>query len=245
MTTTTRAKLSPTKQKAVDTFLLVFILDRSGSMASCYDATIKGFNEFLHEQQREKAGEAAMTLVQFDEHAGGPICQVCYKATPLARVADLGTRRNPYQPRGATPLFDAVGQTISLTDTVADRYGHVLFTIQTDGYENASREYTQRQLFEMVGKRRERGWDFVFLGADIDAYDLGSTLNVPLANTMSYASASQSGEAFASLSRAASRYRQSQGASHGATDGLADAPVTRPAAHSGQPRSSAGGGAAG
>ncbi len=245
MTAPTKAKLSQIKPEAGDTFLLVFILDRSGSMASCYDATISGFNEFLHEQQREKAGEAAMTLVQFDQQEGEPICQTCYKATPLARVADLGSRKNPFRPRGATPLLDAVGQTILVTDTVADEYDHVLVIIQTDGYENASREFTQRSVFKLVGARRKRGWDFVFLGADIDAYDLGRTMNVPLANTMSYASATQSGDAFATLSRTASSYRQSRGASRGATDALADAPVTRPAARSGKPGPKARGGAAG
>ncbi|HUY08943.1 MAG TPA: vWA domain-containing protein [Candidatus Dormibacteraeota bacterium] len=210
------------------TFLLVFVLDRTGSMQSCYDATISGFNEFLHAQQKEKAGEASMTLVQFDRHADEPTCQTRYQATKLSRIADLGSRQNRYQPRGTTPLFDAVGETIAATDQVSDRYDHVLFIIQTDGMENASREYTQQQVFQMVGARRERGWDFIFLGADVDAYQLGGALNVPVGNTMSYFSASQAKPAFAALAGTATRYRRSGGATGGATEALANAPVARP-----------------
>jgi len=233
-------KPEPSRTKKDETFLLVFLLDRTGSMASCYEATISGFNEFLHEQQREKEGEAFMTLVQFDVHGDDPICQTRYSATKLSQVADLGSRRNLYRPRGNTPLFDAVGQTILATDEVAGAYDHVLFTIQTDGYENASREFTQLQVFEMVGKRREAGWDFIFLGGDVDAYELGSTLNVPMANTLSYDSASQTGVAFASLSRTTTRLRQSRGATGGAAEALPNAPVARPPVPRTQPKDEAG-----
>lgn len=233
MSSAIKSRSSNSKASKVETFLLVFVLDRTGSMANCYDATISGFNEFLHAQQREKAGEASMTLVQFDRYGDEPICQTRYRATKLSRIADLGSPQNPYQPRGDTPLFDAVGETIVATDQEAGKYDHVLFIIQTDGYENASREYTQRQVFEMVGERRERGWDFVFLGADVDAYQLGGTLNVPIHNTMSYASASQSGPAFAALSGTATRYRRSRGASGGETDSVANAPIERPPAAEG------------
>jgi hypothetical protein len=218
-----------------ETFLLVFALDRTGSMANCYDATVLGFNQFLHAQQQEKEGEAFLTLVQFDRHGDDPVCQTRYQATKLSRVADLGSRQNRYQPRGRTPLFDAVGETITATDQVSEQYDHLLFIIQTDGLENASREYTQGQVFEMVGDRREKGWDFIFLGADVDAYQLGGTLNVPVGNTMSYASASQSALAFAGLSKSATRYRRTGGATGGATESLASAPVVRPPA-AGAPR---------
>ena len=223
-------------------FLLVFLLDRTGSMAGCYHATVSGFNEFLHEQQRERAGDASMTLVQFDLNGEEPVCQTRYLATELTAVADLGSKLNPYEPRGATPLFDAVGQTIVSTDQVASQYDHILFIIQTDGYENASREFSQRQVFEMVNARREAGWDFIFLGADIDAYSVGEALNVPLANTISYRSASQSGPAFANLSASTIRYRRSSGQSRGATEPLADAPVTRSPSASGGPEHQSTGG---
>jgi Mg-chelatase subunit ChlD len=221
------SRRSPSSRE--ETFLLVFVLDRTGSMQSCCDATIGGFNEFLHAQQKEKAGEASMTLVQFDRHADEPTCQTRYQAAKLSRIADLGSGRNRYQPRGMTPPFDAVGETITATDQVSDRYDHVLFIIQTDGLENSSREYSQQQVFQMVGERRERGWDFVFLGADVDAYQLGGALNVPTGNTMSYASTSQAAPAFAALTGTATRYRRSRGATGGATEALANAPVGRPA----------------
>jgi hypothetical protein len=229
MLSAVKSKSTKPEKSPVATFLLVFLLDRTGSMASCYAATVSGFNEFLHAQQKEKVGEAAMTLVQFDRYRSEDICQTRYRATKLSRVADLGSRQNPFQPRGTTPLFDAVGETIQATDEVARQYDHVLFIIQTDGYENASREYSQGQVFDMVGERREQGWDFVFLGADVDAYQLGGTLNVPVGNTVSYASGSQSAQAFGALAGTASRYRRSRGTSGGATAALADAPVARPA----------------
>jgi Mg-chelatase subunit ChlD len=228
MASTTKTTHKSAKDSPPERFLLVFLLDRTGSMASCYDATVSGFNEFLHQQQRERAGKAFMTLVQFDMNGDEPICQTRYAATKLSAVADLGTELNAYEPRGTTPLFDAVGQTIVSTDKVASRYDHVLFIIQTDGHENASREYRQRQVFEMVNARREGGWDFIFLGADIDAYSVGQALNVPVANTMSYRSASQSAPAFASLSASTTRYRRSSGRTRGATEALEDAPVARP-----------------
>ncbi|MGC1184059.1 MAG: vWA domain-containing protein [Candidatus Dormiibacterota bacterium] len=241
MSSTNKAPSHKSQSIREETFLLVFVLDRTGSMRSCYDATISGFNEFLHAQQKERAGEASLTLVQFDRHADEPTCQTRYQAAKLSRIADLGSRQNRYQPRGTTPLFDAVGETIAATDQVSDRYDHVLFIIQTDGLENASREYTQQQVFQMVGERRERGWDFVFLGADVDAYQLGGALNVPTGNTMSYSSTNQARPAFAALAGTASRYRRSRGATGGATEALANAPVLRPgeAAAPGKPKPNA------
>jgi hypothetical protein len=220
--------VGPTKKGPAEKFLLVFLLDRSGSMASCYDATVSGFNEYVHAQQREQIGDASMTLVQFDLNGDEPVCQTCYSTTKLSKVGDLGSKSNPYQPRGSTPLFDAVGQTIVSTDQVASQYANVLFIIQTDGYENASREFSQRQVSQMVNARREASWDFVFLGADIDAYSVGETLSVPADNTLSYRSVSQSAEAFASLSRSTTRYRRRGGRSRGVTEALPDAPVIRP-----------------
>ena len=226
MERTIRPESSRAQRVQPEKFLLVFLLDRTGSMAGCYHATVTGFNEFLHQQQGERAGDASMTLVQFDLNGDEPVCQTRYSATELTAVADLGSKLNPYVPRGATPLFDAVGQTIVSTDQVAGQYEHILFIIQTDGYENASREFSQRQVFEMVNARRLAGWDFIFLGADIDAYSVGEALNVPLANTISYRAASQSAPAFACLSASTTLYRRSSGQTRGATEPLADAPVT-------------------
>jgi hypothetical protein len=226
MTKTT--KTHPTKKAKSEKFLLVFLLDRTGSMQACYDSTVSGFNEFLKEQKAEKSGQADLTLVKFDSHADEPMCQIAYSARPITEVAPLGSDENPYSPRGMTPLYDAVGQTIKATESVAINYDHVLFIIQTDGQENSSREYNQRTVFDLVGKKREEGWDFIFLGADIDAYDASQTLNVPVANTVSYDAWSQSGLAFASLSRATSMYRSTSGGTSGAVDALAGAPVARP-----------------
>lgn len=226
MATATNPAKRRAKPSKVDTYLLVFLLDRSSSMTLCHQSTLLGFNRFLHDQQDEKHGQASMTLVQFDSSTG-PICEARYSAVDIREVADLGTPQNQYAPRGGTPLFDAVAETILATEKVADRYDHVLFVIQTDGEENSSREWTQSRLFDLVGGKRAVGWDFVFMGADIDAYSVGTTFNVPLRSTFSYESSSQSGAAFANVSQTMSTYRTSGGTVLNVNE-LAGSPVQRP-----------------
>ena len=207
------------KPKKTDRTLLVFVLDRSGSMSVCLSSTISGFNEFLLQQQQENTDRAFMTLVKFNtDLAGGPsgvMLERTYTAAPIEAVAQLGTLENPYIPAGGTPLLDAVGTTIVATDAVASEYDHVLFVIQTDGEENSSREYTRDSLFKLVTERRAKGWDFVFMGADIDAYSAAQSMNIPVTNTMAYVSGA-SHAAFASVSSSIASYRRSGGATKGA-----------------------------
>lgn len=198
--------------------LLVFVLDRSGSMNACLAQTVSGFNEFLSQQQEEKADLAFMTLVKFStEMSGGgwdAALETTYSATPIGDVGKLGSTENAYYPNGGTPLLDAVGTTIVATDAVAANYDHILFVIQTDGEENSSKEYNRDSLFKMVTQRREQGWDFIFMGADIDAYGAAQSLNIPIDNTMPYA-AGASHAAFASMANSVSSYRRSGGATRG------------------------------
>ena len=220
MKQTTRAKSA--KLNKTGDYLLVFLLDRTGSMSSCREATISGFNEFLHQQQNEKAGRAFMTLVKFAADGHGPISETVYSGVSLAEIQPLGTDGNPYDPMGMTPLFDAVGAAINDTDRIAGNYEHILFIIQTDGYENSSHEYNQKAIFDMVQKRQAQGWDFIFMGADIDAYSIGAQLSIDPSHTMSYSSGMQTNSAFASLSVSASAYRRSGGESGGAVAPLTD-----------------------
>jgi Mg-chelatase subunit ChlD len=155
------------------------VLDRSGSMASIADDIVGGFNEFLREQ-RQREGEARLTLVQFD---GEDPFEILIDGRDLRDVEDL--TRDRYQPRGVTPLLDATGRMILRTDNeiaARARTGEPeedqIVVIVTDGYENASREHSRKGVFEMIEQRRQQGWVFTFLGADQDAYAEGTRMGV-------------------------------------------------------------------
>ena len=147
---------------------IVFILDRSGSMAGLEGDTIGGFNGML-EKQRQEEGEAYVSTILFDNES----C-VIHDRLPLDRVPRLTARE--YYVRGCTALLDAVGSAISHIATVhkyareEDRPEKTLFVITTDGMENASRRYTYEKVRSLIEKqKREHGWEFLFLGANIDA----------------------------------------------------------------------------
>ena len=147
---------------------LVFILDRSGSMAGLEMDTIGGFNAMI-EKQRQEPGEAIVSTVLFDNE-----CEVIHDRVPLDRVPALTERE--YFVRGCTALLDAVGGAIHHIGNVhkyareEDRPEKTLFVITTDGMENASRKYTYDRLKMMIERQKEKyGWEFLFLGANIDA----------------------------------------------------------------------------
>lgn len=147
---------------------LVFILDRSGSMAGLEADTIGGFNSMIA-KQRLTPGEALVSTVLFDHEP-----QVIHDRVPLERVKDL--TREDYYVRGCTALLDAVGGAIHHIGNVhkyarkEDVPGKTLFIITTDGMENASKRYDYRKVKEMIERQKSKyGWEFLFLGANIDA----------------------------------------------------------------------------
>ena len=147
---------------------LVFILDRSGSMAGLEKDTIGGFNAMI-EKQRGEPGEALISTVLFDNET-----EVIHDRVPLDRVPVLTERE--YYVRGCTALLDAVGGAIHHIGNVhkyareEDRPEKTLFVITTDGMENASHFYTYDQVKAMIQRQQEKyGWEFLFLGANIDA----------------------------------------------------------------------------
>ena len=147
---------------------LVFILDRSGSMAGLEADTIGGFNAML-QKQRGEPGEAVISTVLFDNET-----EVIHDRIPLDRVPRLTEKE--YYVRGCTALLDAVGGAIHHIGNVhkyareEDRPEKTLFVITTDGMENASRRYTYDKVKAMIERQREKyGWEFLFLGANIDA----------------------------------------------------------------------------
>ena len=147
---------------------LVFILDRSGSMAGLEKDTIGGFNSML-EKQRKEPGDAVVSTVLFDTRV-----EVIHDRVALADVPDLTDLE--YYVRGCTALLDAVGGAIHHIGNVhkyarrEDVPEKTLFIITTDGMENASRRYTYEKVRRMIEHEKEKyGWEFLFLGANIDA----------------------------------------------------------------------------
>ena len=133
---------------------LVFILDRSGSMAGLEKDTIGGYNALLEKQKREK-GKARITTVLFDDRY-----ELLHRMMPLKEVLPLTDKE--YFVRGSTALLDAVGLTISQMVAVhksekpEDKPGKVLFVITTDGYENASKEYNQEKVRKMIETQKKK-----------------------------------------------------------------------------------------
>ena len=147
---------------------LVFILDRSGSMAGLEEDTIGGFNAMI-EKQRQEPGEAVVSTVLFDSES-----TIIHDRVDIQRVEPM--TRKEYYVQGCTALLDAVGGAIHHIGNVhkyareEDRPEKTLFVITTDGMENASRKFTYDRLKAMIERQKERyGWEFLFLGANIDA----------------------------------------------------------------------------
>lgn len=146
---------------------LVFILDRSGSMGGLESDTIGGFNGMIARQKAEQ-NEANVTTVLFDDNV-----EIIHDRFPIESIAPL--TEEEYFVRGCTALLDAVGETVEKVDRIqahlpeAARAKRVIFVITTDGLENSSERYTYDQIERMIRARKENGWEFLFLGANIDA----------------------------------------------------------------------------
>ena len=153
---------------------LVFVLDMSGSMNALTEDTIGGFNSLIKEQ-RENPGEALVSTVLFNTTS-----RVIHDRVPIAEVRDMTTA--DYRASGGTALLDALGRAIHHISNVhryireEDVPEKTVVVVTTDGMENSSREYTFKKVKEMVDYKKEKGWEFIFLGANIDSYDTGASL---------------------------------------------------------------------
>jgi uncharacterized protein YegL len=173
---------------------VIFILDRSGSMSGLETDTIGGYNSFL-DRQRQDPGESHITTVLFDDEY-----EILHDGVPVQKVEPLTSKT--YFTLGSTALLDAVGRTIDqvghrLSQTPEDqRPGKVIFVITTDGYENASRTYSWSQVRDMIRRQREiYSWEFLFLGADIDAEGIATDLGISQDHAVSYSKSSEGTEA--------------------------------------------------
>ena len=156
---------------------VVFILDRSGSMSGREEFVVKGFNDVLREQ-RQAEGEALISTLLFSDKS-----KVLRDRVPIGEVCEMSVR--DYCPGGCTALLDAIGRGINHIGhlhkrTPAERVpGKTLFVIITDGLENASRNYSLGRIKKMISNRQEKyGWEFLFLGANIDAISVAEDIGI-------------------------------------------------------------------
>lgn len=164
---------------------LVFILDRSGSMSGLESDTIGGYNAMLKKQQQE-AGEAVVTTVLFDDQY-----ELLHDRINIKGIRPISARE--YYVRGCTALLDAIGKTIQKIANVQqhtneeERAEKVLFVITTDGMENASKEYSYKKIRSLVEKQQKKyGWEFIFLGANIDAIAAAADLGISADRSANY-----------------------------------------------------------
>jgi hypothetical protein len=165
---------------------LYFLLDRSGSMNSIVEDTVGGFDAFIGEQRQVTEGglgECRVTLAQFDD-----AYEEVYADRPIADVPSL-----VLHPRGTTALLDSIGRLVGEAGQRLaalpehERPGVVIVGIMTDGHENASRELTHPQVKALIERQtKDYGWQFLYMGADQDAIEVGSSLGVAAANSMTY-----------------------------------------------------------
>lgn len=175
---------------------IICILDRSGSMASIAPEVIGGFNNFIDEQKKIE-GKAKVTLVLFDDQY-----EVLHDKVDLKKVGIL--TEDQYYTRGMTAMNDAIGKTIN----TLKKKKKAIVLIQTDGAENASQEYTSADIKTLINDKSKKGWDFQFLGADIDAVTSGN--NIGIAKTLDFAKTKYGyRQAFTSMSVETANYRAS------------------------------------
>jgi uncharacterized protein YegL len=164
---------------------LVFILDRSGSMSGLEKDTIGGYNALL-DKQKQETGDCVITTVLFDDKY-----ELLHDRINLKGIVPLTEKE--YYVRGSTALLDAVGRTISKIGNAQkhtageEQAEKVLVVITTDGMENASREYDYEKVRQMIERQKEKyGWEFLFLGANIDAVETASRFGISADRSANY-----------------------------------------------------------
>jgi len=164
-------------EEKVEPVEIFCVVDRSGSMHSLVDDAIGGFNAMI-EEQKKIPGEAYLTLATFDDKY-----DLVYECKPLQEVPEANLMT--FQPRGSTALWDAVGKTL---EAASKRIGseRVIVVIITDGYENASSEYTADQVKGIVKDCKDSSWEFLFLGANIDSFEVGGAMGFAANQTFDY-----------------------------------------------------------
>lgn len=186
---------------------LVFILDRSGSMHGLENDTIGGFNGFL-KQQKQNKDACFVTTVLFDHEI-----MTLHDRIPLKKMKPMTPK--DYTVRGTTALIDAIGSTINHISRVhryirkEDVPSTTTFVIITDGLENASRKFSSDEVKQMIAQKKEEGWDFLFLGANIDAVETASHFGIDEDRVANYHADHKGTQVvYASLSKAILKQRE-------------------------------------
>jgi len=164
---------------------IVYILDRSGSMGGLEEDTIGGFNSMM-EKQKKTGEKALVSTVLFDDE-----CEVIHDRIPINKIEKMTDKQ--YYVRGCTALLDAVGGAIHHIGNIhkyareEDRPDKTIFVITTDGMENASCNYSYEKVQKMVKRQQKKyGWEFIFMGANIDAYAVGQKFGFRKDRTVNY-----------------------------------------------------------
>lgn len=163
---------------------LVFILDRSGSMSGLEDDTIGGFNGMLKKQKQENEN-VNVTTVLFDDNV-----DIIHDRFPIGIIEPLTEK--DYYVRGCTALLDAIGESVHKIENVQEHLPEdykarkIIFVITTDGHENSSKEYSYTQIRKMVEAKKELGWEFLFLGANIDAIGEAERIGISRNRAVTY-----------------------------------------------------------
>lgn len=151
---------------------IVFLLDRSGSMGGLESDTIGGYNSYLKSQ---KDKNAKVTTVLFDDQY-----EMLHDRVDIKKVKKL--TNDEYYVRGCTALLDAIGKTINYIDSCKPK--KVMFVITTDGLENASKEFSKKQIKSLI--KKHNNWEFIYIGAGIDSYSEGSSIGIKESNISNY-----------------------------------------------------------
>ena len=182
---------TPSKTKRGESMELIFIMDRSGSMGGLETDTIGGYNSMLNKQKKEEKGEIYVTTVLFDDQY-----ELLHNRIPISKVKPITEAE--YYVRGNTALLDAIGKTISQVKANQSRFDKkekakkVLFIIITDGMENSSREYSAAAVKNMIEtQKRNEKWEFLFLGANIDAIGTAKSFGIEPSRAANYKSDSK------------------------------------------------------
>lgn len=165
------------QKKAVKETLVNFILDKSGSMESIKSSTVSGFNEYLGTLKKD-GNKYSFSLTLFDTNVERVVTN-----EPISKVDELSSAT--YNPDGMTALYDAVCQTIKCIKEKKDQ--KVINIIMTDGQENSSREYTEKEMKSLIEEKEKQGnWTFVYLGANQDSYAVAQKYGIAQGNTVNF-----------------------------------------------------------
>ena len=188
---------------------IVFILDRSGSMSGLEKDTIGGFNAMI-EKQKKQDGKAYVSTVLFDYES-----VVLHDRLPLEQIKPM--TEDDYTVRGCTALLDAIGGAVKHIGNIhkyarpEDVPEHTMFVITTDGLENASRKYNSRDIKRLIESKKEEGWEFLFIGANIDAIETANDYGISADRAVNYNADSQgTGVVFEAVSETVAKFRGGQ-----------------------------------